>query len=108
MPGYRTTDILGICNWRRSSIAWYKRRRLVAIAVLTDREMSSQGADLLVVDHSHADWVQTFRSAAFLSGPSNYLLAMTKRMIELQLAVPHGADHIHVTRGDGDGRIHLA
>jgi len=61
-----------------------------------------------VVNHSHADWVKTFRSAGFLSGPSNYLLAMTKRITELVLAVPHGADHIHVTRGDGDGRIHLA
>ena len=81
---------------------------MIATAVLTDREMSSQGADLVVVNHGHADWVKTFRSAGFLSGPSNYLLAMTKRMTELVLAVPHGADHIHVTRGDGDGRIHLA
>ena len=81
---------------------------MVATAVLTDREMASQGADLVVVNHSHVDWVRAFRSAGFLSGPSNYLLAMTKRMTELVLAAPHGEDHIHVTRGDGDGRIHLA
>lgn len=81
---------------------------MFATAVLTDREMSSQRADLVVVNHSHSDWVKTFRSAGFLSGPSNYLLAMTRRMTELVIAAPHGAEHIHVTRGDGDGRIHLA
>lgn len=80
----------------------------VATAVLTDREMSSQGADLVVVNHSHLDWVRAFRSAGFFPAPSNYLLAMTKRMTELVLSTTHGADRIHVTRGDGDGRIHLA
>jgi len=81
---------------------------IVATAVLTDKEMSTEGADLVMVNHSHGAWVTGFRSAGFLTGPSNYLLAMTKRMTEAILGAPHGADHIHVTRGDGDGRIHLA
>lgn len=85
-----------------------KPEAMVATAVLTDREMSSQRADLVVVNHSHAGWVKVFRSAGFVSGPSNYLLAMTKRMTEVVQAAPHGTDRIHVTRGDGDGRIHLA
>lgn len=81
---------------------------MTATAVLTDREMASQGADLVVINHSHGDWVNAFRSAGFLSGPSNYLLAMTKRVTELLDSIPHGAERIHITRGDGAGRIHLA
>ena len=76
-------------------------------AVLTDREMASQGADLLVVNHSHAAWVQAFRSAGFLAGPSNYLLATSKRLTELVRSQQEGEARMHVTRGDGDGRIHL-
>jgi len=77
-------------------------------AVLTDREMASQGVDLVVVNHSHAAWVQAFRSAGFLAGPSNYLLALSKRLTELVRAEPQGEERMHVTRGDGDGRIHLS
>ncbi len=77
-------------------------------AVLTDREMALQGADLVLVNHSHAAWVHTFRSAGFLAGPSNYLLAISKRLNELVRGEPKGEERMHVTRGDGDGRIHLA
>lgn len=77
-------------------------------AVLTDREMASQAADLVLANHSHAAWVHAFRSVGFLAGPSNYLLAISKRLTELVRAEPQGEERIHVTRGDGDGRIHLA
>ena len=77
-------------------------------AVLTDREMATQGVDLVVVNHSHAAWVLSFRSAGFLAGPSNYLLALSKRLSELVRAEPQGEERMHVTRGDGDGRVHLS
>ena len=81
---------------------------MVATAILTDREMASRGADLVLVNHSHVAWVRAFRDAGFLAGPSNYMLAMSRRLTELVKGVPHGEDHVHVTRGDGDGRIHLS
>jgi hypothetical protein len=77
-------------------------------AVLTDREMALQEVDLVLVNHSHAAWVRAFSSAGFLAGPSNYLLAISKRLTELVRAEPQGEERMHVTRGDGDGRIHLA
>lgn len=80
---------------------------MASTAVLTDREMASQGADLVVVNHSHVAWVKAFRSAGFLAGPSNYLLAMSKRLTELVRSEQKGEERMHVTRGDGDGRIHL-
>ena len=77
-------------------------------AVLTAREMASRDADLVLVNHSHTAWVRAYRAAGFLNGPSNYLLAMSKKLTEIVHSVPQGDDHVHVTRGDGDGRIHLA
>jgi hypothetical protein len=81
---------------------------MAVTAVLTDREMASQGADLVLVNHSHAEWVRAFRDAGFLNGTSNYMLAMSKRLTGSIRTAPHGEDRVHVTRGDGDGRIHLA
>jgi hypothetical protein len=81
---------------------------MTATAILTDREMASQGADLVVVNHSYGAWVRAFRDAGFLIGPSNYMLATSKRLTEPLRSVSQGEDRIHVTRGDGDGRIHLS
>lgn len=81
---------------------------MTATAILTDSELAKQGADLVLVNHSHAVWVEAFRAAGFLLGPSNYMLAMSKKLTESVSSVPGGGEHVHVTRGDGDGRIHLA
>jgi hypothetical protein len=77
-------------------------------AMLTDSELAKQGAELVLVNHSHAAWVDAFRAAGFLSGPSNYMLAMSKKLTEAIRSVPNGEASVHITRGDGDGRIHLA
>jgi hypothetical protein len=66
--------------------------------------LAADGADLVVTNQSHAQWIDAFRRAGFLTGPSNYLLAMSKT---LSAAIGRDIDKVHVTRGDGDGRIHL-
>lgn len=81
---------------------------MTATAILTDSELAKVGADLVLVNHSHAVWVEAFRAAGFLAGPSNYMLAMSKKLTESVCSVPGGEERVHVTRGDGDGRIHLA
>jgi hypothetical protein len=81
---------------------------MTSTAVLTDRELATRGADLVLVNHSHSAWVEAFRSAGFMNGPSNYMLAMSKKLTEAVRCAPGGEDRVHVTRGDGDGRIHLA
>jgi hypothetical protein len=80
---------------------------MATTAILVDREMAAQRADLVLVNHSHSAWVAAFRSAGFLTGPSNYMLAMSKRLTEAVRSSAGGEDRVHVTRGDGDGRIHL-
>jgi hypothetical protein len=68
------------------------------------RLLADHGADLIVTNQSHARWIDAFRDAGFLGGPSNYLLAMSP---PLSNAIADRRAQIHVTRGDGDGRIHL-
>jgi hypothetical protein len=81
---------------------------MAATAILTDSELAKLGADLVLVNHSHADWVEAFRAAGFLTGPSNYMLAMSKKLTGALRSEPGAEEYVHVTRGDGDGRIHLA
>ena len=66
--------------------------------------LSAAGADLIVTNQSHEIWTGAFRRAGFLNGPSNYLFAMSKPLAQ---AVSGAPARVHVTRGDGDGRIHL-
>ena len=61
-------------------------------------------ADLVITNQSHALWLAAFRQTGFAAARSNYLLAMSKPLVE---AVGGAADRVHVSRGDGDGRIHL-
>ena len=68
------------------------------------RQLAAGGADLIVTNQSHERWLGAFRRAGFLSGPSNYLLAMSP---PLSRAIGDQTDRVHITRGDGDGRVHL-
>jgi hypothetical protein len=81
---------------------------MATTAMLTDSELAKQGAELVLVNHSHLAWVDAFRAAGFLSGPSNYMLAMSKKLTEAIRGARNGEASVHITRGDGDGRIHLA
>jgi hypothetical protein len=65
------------------------------------RVLAAGGADLVVTNQAHECWIDAFRRAGFLGGPSSYLFAMSKRLSE---SVGDRRMRIHVTRGDGDGR----
>ncbi len=76
-----------------------------SLIALTTRALDSAHADLVVSNQTHRNWVHAFRRCGFLTSKSNYLLAMSPALA--QEANRSGSDRIHVTRGDGDGRIHL-
>jgi len=79
-----------------------------AVADSVRRLFDDIGTDLSIANHSHATWVDALRGAGFFTGPSNYVVAMSKNLSAASRAArPDGADRIHVTRGDGDGRLHL-
>jgi len=74
---------------------------------LVSRALEREGADLLVTNQSHVEWVAAFRAAGYLRGPSNYILALSKRLAADIASQPGGFARMHFTRGDSDGRIHL-
>ena len=77
-----------------------------SVAWLSARVLARAGADVVLTNQQHLLWRNVFRQAGFFPGPSNYLLAISKRLSE-QAAQGGGVDAIHLTRGDGDGRINL-
>ena len=80
--------------------------RRAAIA-LVSRALARQGVDLLVTNQSHAGWIEAFKAAGYLTGPSNYILALSKQLTAEIAAEPGGFEKIHFTRGDSDGRLNL-
>lgn len=80
---------------------------LPGAVTLVSRVLAREGADLLVTNQSHVRWVDAFRAAGYLRGPSNYILALSRQLTAGVAAQPGGAAKIHFTRGDSDGRGHL-
>jgi hypothetical protein len=78
-----------------------------AVARAATRMLERRGVDLVITNQSHAGWVAAFRRTGYLSGPSNYILALSPPLAAAVRAEPNGEARIHVTRGDADGRIHL-
>jgi len=78
-----------------------------AIAEMTDRFLASLGANLVITNQTHRAWVEAYGECGFLAGPSNYVAAVSKKLVKAVSSTPDGAERIHITRGDGDGRIHL-
>ncbi|MCC7124231.1 MAG: hypothetical protein IT178_05245 [Acidobacteria bacterium] len=73
----------------------------------TVRAIERRGPDLIVTNQSSGVWVAALRRAGFLAGPSNYLFAASPALRQA-LSVPDGDLRLfHLTRGDGDGPIHL-
>jgi hypothetical protein len=77
-----------------------------AVALAITRHLDGSGADLLITNQAHSLWNSAFRKAGFLPAASNYLLATSKQLHAATLA-GGGEERVHLTRGDGDGRIHL-
>jgi len=66
-----------------------------------------QRADLIVTNQSHENWERACDSAGFRRGPSNFIFAASPQLAA-ELAPPEGMlSGVHLTRGDGDGPIHL-
>jgi hypothetical protein len=78
-----------------------------AAVALVSRALAREGAELLVTNQSHSRWVAAFRGAGYLTGPSNYILALSKQLAGEISAQAGGFDRMHFTRGDSDGRFHL-
>ncbi|MDB6138269.1 MAG: hypothetical protein JWO94_1341 [Verrucomicrobiaceae bacterium] len=70
-------------------------------------ELRRRGADVVVTNQLHQDWNTALKKSGFLSGPSNFVWALSpslkKQLEPLDTALPRA----HINRGDGDGPINL-
>lgn len=66
------------------------------------KELEKQGVDMIVSNQSHIAWGDALRHCGFLSGPSNFVFAASKKYAE---ALPplQNIGTLHITRADGDG-----
>ncbi len=65
--------------------------------------------DISLTNQLHRSWRRAFQAAGYLSAPSNYLFAASPALMRAggDASIEHVLAATHVTRGDGDGRIHL-
>ncbi|HYW79080.1 MAG TPA: hypothetical protein VE890_05855 [Thermoguttaceae bacterium] len=69
--------------------------------------LERRGVDLIVSNQAHAAWCKAFDTCGFMRGPSNFLFAASKALKQRLDEAGVKNDDIHMTRGDGDGPIHL-
>lgn len=69
--------------------------------------LEQRGVDLTISNQGHELWVRALRRCGFLSGPSNYILAMSPKMAALLEPLAEQKSRLHINRGDGDGPLDL-
>jgi hypothetical protein len=78
-----------------------------AVLLASAKFLENRGVDIIVSNQSHTAWSQGLGAAGFLPGPSNFIFASSKKLTELLAPLDANRGRIHMTRGDGDGPIHL-
>ncbi len=70
-------------------------------------ELRKRGADVVVTNQNHSAWNAALKSAGFLSGPSNFVWAISPGLKARLEPLAETLPHAHINRGDGDGPINL-
>ncbi len=78
-----------------------------AVIRLSTRHLRDAGVDLVVTNQLHDSWVGAFRRAGYLPGPSNFIFFSSPKLSLRIHPFETTCHRIHMTRGDGDGPIHL-
>jgi len=78
-----------------------------AVIAAAAAALQERGVDLIVSNQSHAAWAAALAGCGFRTGPSNFIFAASKKLAALLDPWSAHVGRIHLTRGDGDGPIHL-
>jgi len=78
-----------------------------ALMAAVTRHLASEQVDLIVTNQSFGPYEDAVRRCGYLDGPSNFLLATSPELTRLLAAAAVLRTGMHLTRGDGDGPIHL-
>jgi hypothetical protein len=76
---------------------------LFSVVRCATQTLERQGFDLILSNQSHQAWGEAFRAAGYLSGPSNFIVAASKKLAELLSPFEEVRPRMHLTRADGDG-----
>jgi hypothetical protein len=80
---------------------------LDALFTHTYDSLCELGADLIVSNQAHERWQSALGRLGFLSGPSNYLMALSKPLTSALKPEPGTPSRVYLSRADGDGRVNL-
>jgi hypothetical protein len=78
-----------------------------AVVQAATRILQKRGADLILCNHSHSAWGNAFRTAGFLSAPSNFIFAASKPLAQKLEPFASSQHEVYLMRGDGDGPVNL-
>ena len=78
-----------------------------AVVAAATKELRARRADLAVSNQLHQDWQAAFDRTGYLRGPSNFVLAASPALAARLNPFEERVARAHMTRGDGDGPIHL-
>lgn len=78
-----------------------------AVVQAATEHLQTRGVDLIVSNQSHAAWCKALWTNGYLPGPSNYGLMVSKALASALSPWQENVSRVHMTRGDGDGPIHI-
>jgi len=82
---------------------WTLPGEAFAVVNAATATLKRQGFDLILTNQSHQMFCDAFRQAGYLSGPSNFIFAASKKLTELVGSFDQVRPRMHFTRADGDG-----
>lgn len=77
------------------------------VAAAATRLLTDWGVDMIVTNQLHRSWCKAFSGNGYLSGPSNYIFGASPELSKTLDPWEVNASQVHMTRGDGDGPVHL-
>ena len=77
------------------------------VTAAATRYLEAAPVDLIVTNQAHSAWAAAARQCGFLRGPSNFLFAAAPALANRLAPFDAHRGGFHLTRGDGDGPIHL-
>ncbi len=69
--------------------------------------LRKRGVDLIVSNQSSGAWCAALEKNGYRAGPTNFIFAASKKLAALLDPFDENVTRVHLTRGDGDGPIHL-
>ena len=78
-----------------------------AVIRAATRFLKTRGVDIIISNQSSSAWCKALAANGYITGPSNFILALSPKLAERLTPLPEHKSAIHMNRGDGDGPINL-